>query len=359
MPVSDMKWMDEVLDSTGPAGVSWQGPRPNKAKVFESYKFGDTLGTGGFAVVRLATCRSTGKNCAMKVMTLPNPKESGGHNERENIFYEIGLLARLQSEYIIRLDEFFVENNKVYLATELLAGGDLLDAVIESGSYDESMARRIFRRVVLGVQYLHSEGITHRDIKLENLLLGDKFDLSTVKICDLGLAKKATDRLVHSACGTPQYVSPEVVNSKKGDAHGPSVDTWACGVVLFILLCGYPPFAHKTETTLYALICAGDYSFTQSSVWEVITDDAKDLIRSFLTVNQSTRITADDALRHPWFQNSSLESETCMSLGLTQSALKKYRGKFKSAVNAIRTINRVNRLVGISGGASVRRSVYL
>jgi len=115
-----------VLDSTGPAGVSWQGARPNKAKVFESYKFGDTLGTGGFAVVRLATCRSTGKNCAMKVMTLPNPKESGGHNERENIFYEIGLLARLQSEYIIRLDEFFVENNKVYLATELLAGRALV-----------------------------------------------------------------------------------------------------------------------------------------------------------------------------------------------------------------------------------------
>lgn len=152
--------------------------------------------------------------------------------------------AGLDSEYVIRLHEFFVEGNAVYLATELLAGGDLLDAVIEAGSYDESMARRIFMRVLQGVQYMHTAGITHRDMKLENLLLGSKSDLDTVKICDLGLAKKATEKLMEAVCGTPQYVSPEVVTSKPGQSFGPEVDNWACGVILFILLSGGGWAAH-------------------------------------------------------------------------------------------------------------------
>jgi serine/threonine protein kinase len=123
-------------------------------------------------------------------------------------------------------------------AATLLAGGDLLDAVIDAGSYDESMARRIFKRVLLGTQYMHDAGITHRDMKLENLLLGAGGNMESVKICDLGLAKKATEKLMEAVCGTPQYVSPEVVNSKPGQSYGPEVDNWACGVILFILLSG-------------------------------------------------------------------------------------------------------------------------
>ena len=115
----------------------------------------------------------------------------------------------------------------MYLATELLAGGDLLDAVLECGKYDEIMARSIFRRVLLGMKYLHDTGITHRDMKLENLLLGERHDLDSVKICDLGLAKKATEQLMKAVCGTPQYVSPEVIASSPGQTYGPGVDNWA------------------------------------------------------------------------------------------------------------------------------------
>lgn len=160
------------------------GARPKPMKVRDAYSFGDVIGAGGFAEVKLATNKSTGKQCAMKCMTLP--KGAKAQRQRDDVFYEVGLLARLDSEYVIRMYEFFVEGGEVFLATELLAGGDLLDAVIDAGRYDESMARKIFRRVLMGVQYLHDVGITHRDMKLENLLLGR--ERGTPFVCSISVS---------------------------------------------------------------------------------------------------------------------------------------------------------------------------
>ena len=333
------------MDIAAPEGSSGEGgARPSSKLVNDEYEFGDTLGSGGFAVVRLATKKSTGKQVAMKIMNLP--KSQKRQNERDDIFYEVGLLAKLDSEYIIRLDEFFVEDNKVYLATELLAGGDLLDAVIAAGRYDEFTAMRIFQRVLLGMKYLHQVGITHRDMKLENLLLGSETDLNTVKICDLGLAKKATERLMKAVCGTPQYVSPEVVNAKPGDAFGAEVDNWACGVILFILLGGYPPFANADEDKLYEQIKVGKFSFKQSKVWEVISEEAKDLVKAFLRVDPGGRMTAETALNHPWFKKTESSETPAPSLAETQVELKKnFRRMFKGAVSAVRSTLRASNIV--------------
>ena len=344
---------EAVLDAAAPVGAVGPGARPTAAAVNDVYTFGETLGTGGFAVVRRATHRASGKTVAMKVMNLPSGKDK--QSERDDIFHEIGLLSKLDSDFVIRSDEFFVEGDKVYLATELLAGGDLLDAVMEAGNYDESMARRIFKRVLLGMDYIHGMGITHRDMKLENLLLADRSDLDSVKICDLGLAKKSTEKIMETVCGTPQYVSPEVITSQPGSSFGPGVDNWACGVILYILLSGYPPFAAQSEKRLYKLIKAGKYSFDLtaedgSNVWNAVSNEAKDLIGAFLTVDESKRMTASEGLNHPWFSVDGLSAD----LSNAQTQLKRnYRRIFKSAVKAVMSTKRMSKLMAGFSGASV------
>lgn len=152
----------------------------------------------------------TGVEYAMKVIKLPSRHKRAFKQE---IFYEIGLLSKMDSPYVIKLREFFVESERIIMVTELLEGGDLFDAVVASGHYDEHMAKKVFRRILLGVQYLHEVGVTHCDLKLENLLLASKTDLDSVKICDLGLAKKANARSSSLPSGTPEYISPEVLEA--------------------------------------------------------------------------------------------------------------------------------------------------
>mmetsp|Transcript_8097 Transcript_8097/g.36830 ORF Transcript_8097/g.36830 Transcript_8097/m.36830 type:complete len:756 (+) Transcript_8097:297-2564(+) len=341
-----------------------RGARPNPRPVADLYAFGATIGRGGFAEVRRAKHMETGLEYAMKVIKLPSRHKRAFKQE---IFYEIGLLSKMDSPYVIKLREFFVESDRIIMVTELLEGGDLFDAVVASGHYDERMAKRVFRRILLGVQYLHEVGVTHCDLKLENLLLASKTDLDSVKICDLGLAKKVSARSSSLPSGTPEYISPEVLEANlmadaaegRGalpQAHGPSVDNWACGVLLFVLLAGYTPFAHEDEHTMYELIRTGNFNFTQSSVWEDVSGDAKDLIERFLTVDEKQRMTAERALAtHPWLGNSpvSLNGDAQyrdppttprVHLDNVQKNLQKERdtGKlFKGAVNAVLAINRV------------------
>ena len=332
--VLDAAAIDSSVHGKSP-GRKVKGARPNPRPVAELYHFGQTIGRGGFAEVRRATHKVHGTDHAMKIIKLP---KTGQRAFREEIFYEIGLLANMDSPYIVKLHEFFVESDRIIMVTELLEGGDLFDAVVACGHYDERMAKRIFRRILLGVRYLHEVGVTHCDLKLENLLLESETDLDSVKICDLGLAKKASARSRYLPSGTPEYISPEVLeanmagtdpghggNGEKGSesvpqAHGPSVDNWACGVLLFVLLAGYSPFAHEDEHTMYELIRTGNFNFTQSPVWENVSADAKDLIEKFLTVDESRRMTAERALlTHPWLVERTL-TPTGAGLGTNGSA---------------------------------------
>ncbi len=377
--ILDAAAIDSSVHGKSP-GRQAKGARPSPKPVAELYHFGQTIGRGGFAEVRRATHKVHGTDHAMKIIKLP---KTGQRAFKEEIFYEIGLLANMDSPYIVKLQEFFVESDRIIMVTELLEGGDLFDAVVACGHYDEHMAKRIFRRILLGVRYLHEVGVTHCDLKLENLLLASKTDLDSVKICDLGLAKKASARSRFLPSGTPEYISPEVLeanmagadqgagqsgeNGSKSvpQAHGPSVDNWACGVLLFVLLAGYTPFAHEDEHAMYELIRTGNFNFTQSPVWENVSRDAKDLIEKFLTVDESQRMTAERALAtHPWLverapnavaaTNGSGWEATPMTprvhLESVQKNLKKEReaGKlFKGAVNAVIAMNRVAQ--GVSG----------
>jgi len=294
-------------------------------KVRDIYKLGRTLGTGGFAVVKLGTDKSTGEEFAIKIMALPEIGRQTWDNEntREDIFKEIDILVGMEHENVIYMKEYFEENNKVYLVTELLLGGELLDAVLERGSYSESDARLCFAQLLSGIDYLHSRGVVHRDLKLENLLLANPQDITKVKIADFGLAKKAQENQMETICGTPQYVAPEVIQGTPGLMYSPAVDLWSAGVVLFILLGGYPPFYDDSEPALFQQIRKGEFTF-DDPVWDTISDNATDLIRHLLTTDAEARLTAAQALEHPWIKDADKAKKG--TLTLTRKNLAKHVG---------------------------------
>jgi len=282
------------------------------ATVREVYKIGRTLGTGGFSVVKLATERSTGGVWACKIMTLPKAGKNTGDGEstREDILKEVEILMSLSHPNIIYLKEYFEETGRVYVIMEYLGGGELLDALLNKeksadgleAHYSEADARLIFKQLIAGVKYLHDIGIVHRDLKLENLLLTKKGDLSTIKIADFGLAKKYAQSQLSTICGTPQYVAPEVIRGGSTPyTYTKKCDLWSCGIILFILLGGYPPFYDESEPKLFRKIRGGKYNM-QDPVWDLMSDESKDLIAKLLEVDPEKRLNISQVLEHPWMQ---------------------------------------------------------
>eukprot|EP00232_Nephroselmis_pyriformis_P005275 CAMPEP_0182912870 /NCGR_PEP_ID=MMETSP0034_2-20130328/37742_1 /TAXON_ID=156128 /ORGANISM="Nephroselmis pyriformis, Strain CCMP717" /LENGTH=314 /DNA_ID=CAMNT_0025049563 /DNA_START=136 /DNA_END=1080 /DNA_ORIENTATION=- len=266
--------------------------------IHEVYDIKETLGTGGFSVVKLGIHKQTGKGFAVKIMKIPDGPKA--EKERGHILKEIALLQTMDHKSVIKLYEVYDEGQKVYLVTELLTGGELLDALLECGQYSEHDAKVVFRQLIEGLQYLHSFDIVHRDLKLENLLLSKKGDMTTVKIADFGLAKRATEgQQFSTVCGSPLYVAPEVIQSKRKEAYSNAVDYWSAGVVLYILLAGYPPFDDDNEQLLFQKIRNGQYDFDDEG-WKNVSENAKDLIRGLLEVDHNKRLTAAKILSHPW-----------------------------------------------------------
>eukprot|EP00210_Caulerpa_lentillifera_P007239 g6926.t1 len=313
--------------------------------VKDNYKLGRILGTGGFSAVKLATERRTLQQYACKIMTLPDQDETveDHENSRGDIFKEIEILCFAEHENVMFLKEFYIEGDKVYLITELLSGGELLDAVLQRGNYSEADACSCFRQLLKGIAYLHSKGIVHRDLKLENLMLASQDDIATIRIVDFGLAKRLSHGVNRMAtvCGTPQYVAPEIIqgNSER-PGYSKSVDLWSAGVILFILLGGYPPFDDENESVMFEQIKRGMFTFNDP-VWDNISVSAKNLIRRLLTVNPDVRLTAEECLEHDWFSICLPETP----LTTTTANLKmNYERQIKKAVNVVLTVNKVKRL---------------
>ncbi|KAL6759504.1 kinase-like domain-containing protein [Haematococcus lacustris] len=179
----------------------------------------------------------------------------------------------------------------------MLTGGELLEEVLSRGSFTEQEARCCFVQLLRGIQYLHSRGVVHRDLKLENVLLASAGDIRHIKIADFGLAKR-----IAPDAGLQTYVAPEVIMGLKGHQYGPGVDMWSAGVVLFILLGGYPPFWSESEPVMFEQIRKGAFTFNDP-VWAFVTQEAKDLICSLLVTDPEHRLTATQALAHPWVSN--------------------------------------------------------
>ena len=182
---------------------------------------------------------------------------------------------------------------------ELMEGGELFDRLVEVEHYTEKQAVEAFRPLVDAIRYCHSLGIVHRDLKPENLLYKTKDEDSLLKVSDFGFSKflipKAQEQLF-TACGTPTYVAPEIIGNFGYDAK---VDCWSLGVILYVMLCGYPPFYAEENNELFQLIKDCDYEF-HMPYWENISEDAKDLIKKLLVADPKKRLSADEILKHPW-----------------------------------------------------------
>eukprot|EP00887_Chlorella_sp_A99_P006947 scaffold2.g6947.t1 len=293
--------LDDKLDKVPKAAADPMAHVTGKQRagsLREVYKVGKTLGTGGFSVVKTVTDRGTGQQFACKIMSLPPPGKSVSDNEstRADIFKEIDILIALRHPNIVNMKEYFEENNKVYLIMELLEGGELLDAVIDKGHYSEEDARTCFVQLINAIQYLHSKGIVHRDLKLENLLLSRRKDISAIKLADFGLAKRfGGAAALSTVCGTPQYVAPEIIKGGPATEYGPECDLWSAGVILFILLGG---------------------------VWDLISNEAKDLIKTLLVVDASKRLTCEQVLSHPWVTAAARDSGRKRDLLATMSKMR-------------------------------------
>jgi len=313
--------------------------------VKQKYSIGEVLGTGNFAEVRTATEKATGEKYAIKIIEL-------GANSDENIVRrEIEILGQLKHPNIIEMKEVFEKKSmtgkrKMYIVMELVTGGELFDRIVTKKTFKESEARTVVKAVFEALVYVHARGIAHRDLKPENLLYKNKDEDSPVKVADFGLAKlyepDAAEGL-HTTCGTPGYVAPEVLRpADKKRGYDAQVDMWSAGVILYILLCGFPPFYEEDQNKLFRQIVKGNYTFP-SPEWDKISPDAIDLVRKCLQVDPNDRITPAQALEHPWMMAA---SQTLGAEIVTEN-LKKYlrRQKFKRVKNAIIAVGRMQMLL--------------
>ncbi|XP_028849122.1 calcium/calmodulin-dependent protein kinase type 1B isoform X1 [Denticeps clupeoides] len=266
-------------------------PRKKAEDISAAYELKEKLGEGSFSEVRVAQHIRSRRLVAVKCIRKRALK--GKESMLEN---EIAVLRRINHENIVSLLDTFETPSKLYLVMTLLTGGELLDRILERGSYTERDASRVIRQVLEAVKYLHQLGIVHRDLKPENLLYDTPLEDSKIVISDFGLSKMEDQGVLSTACGTPAYVAPELLQQK---TYGKEVDLWALGIISFILLCGYPPFYDENDTQLYKQIIKAEYEF-DSPYWDEISDSAKDFIAHLLQKDPEKRYTCEQALQHPW-----------------------------------------------------------
>jgi calcium/calmodulin-dependent protein kinase I len=251
------------------------------------------LGVGNFSVVKLGTNRETGQSCAIKVVD-----KTGVKNKPDMLTNEVGILLKVDHPNIIKLLDLFDTPNVLYLVMELVTGGELFDKIVEREQYSENDAQIVMKQLFRAIEYLHNEaGIVHRDLKPENLLLATDDDDAPIKIADFGLSKIYSEEMMSTACGTPGYVAPEIL---KCEGYDKEVDLWSAGVIMYIILCGYPPFYDENDAVLFENIMDGRFEF-HSPYWDNICEEAKDLIKKLLVVDPRKRLTATEALKHHWF----------------------------------------------------------
>uniref|UniRef100_A0A0R3S6H6 Protein kinase domain-containing protein n=1 Tax=Elaeophora elaphi TaxID=1147741 RepID=A0A0R3S6H6_9BILA len=290
------------------------------------YEFKDVLGTGAFSKVFLAEQISE-PGFLVAIKCIDKKALKGKEESLEN---EIKVLRKLRHSNIVQLYDTFDEKQYVYLVMELVTGGELFDRIVAKGSFTERDASILMRQVLEAAAFMHENGVVHRDLKPENLLYYDQTEDSKIMISDFGLSKIEESGVMATACGTPGYVAPEVLQQKP---YGKAVDIWSIGVITYILLCGYPPFYDENDANLFAQIIRGEYEF-DSPYWDEISESAKDFISHLMCCDPEQRYTCHQALAHPWINGDTAGTKDIHCL--VASHLKKSLAKrnWKKAFNA-------------------------
>ncbi len=257
------------------------------------YTLGKEIGRGGFSVVVEAVKKGTNEKVAVKRIR----KDQVEGDDIKLLLREVQIMRNLNHPNILKLHEVFENDEEFSLVMELVTGKELFDKIVEKGQYGEREAANIVRQIVSAVEYLHANGIAHRDLKPENLLSSvDEKGNEFIKIADFGFSKNFGEDKLKTSCGSPGYVAPEVLTNEDYDN---SVDMWSVGVIIYILLCGYPPFYADNAPALFKKIMDVKYDFDDPA-WENISNDAKDLIRHLLVKEPSKRYTAKECSTNPW-----------------------------------------------------------
>eukprot|EP00980_Cylindrotheca_fusiformis_P016948 scaffold5159_cov112-Cylindrotheca_fusiformis.AAC.2 len=301
--ISDMlNAMDKKDESSGSVHMSSDEEKPQEFRMsmmhkknFEAtYELGKKIHAGSFAIVHECFHRRWQISYAVKIIT-----RDGKPQTDEAVLHEVAIMNKLDHPNIVKVVDFFEEDDKYYVVMELLAGGDVFDRIIDMKSYTENDARGLAKLLIETVGYIHSTGHAHRDIKPQNLLL------------------------------VPSYVAPEILKSEPYDQQ---CDMWSCGVVLYSLLCGYTPFADDNQEKMFERIKIGDFRFDPKD-WGGISQGAKDLISGLLVVNPDERLSAGKALQSTWItQDQAVLSDRDLSGTVEQ--IKKRRPRLRDLARA-------------------------
>ncbi|CAG9320382.1 unnamed protein product [Blepharisma stoltei] len=261
------------------------------------YKIGNKIGEGAFSSVRRIKHRETLEKRAVKTV---HKKKLRNESERQMIFNEVSILSKLDHPNILKIYEFYQDEKNYYIITEFCSGGELFEKIIRDGNLSEGLAASYMRQLLAVLVYLHDRHVVHRDIKPENLVLSSSEPDSILKVIDFGTAQAYTPgEKMHTRFGTPYYIAPEVLAQR----YDEKCDMWSAGVNMYILLSGMPPFGGNSDHEILNKVKTGRYSFP-SPEWDSISFEAKDLIEKMLTFDPERRISAREALAHPWLLNA-------------------------------------------------------
>merc|ERR1719156_145974 len=274
----------------------------NTGKITEQYDMEKKkLGEDSYGSVCKAKNKASGSIRAVKTISKSQMKNI------ERFKQEIAIMKMMDHPNIIKLYETFEDHRNIYLIMEICSGGELFDRIIETGHFTEVQAAIVMQQILRGIFYMHEIKLTHRDLKPENFLFQtkDPIEKCTLKIIDFGLSCKFSEGTVLTTkAGTPYYVAPQVLAGK----YDQLADLWSCGVIMYVLLCGYPPFYGETDADVLTKVRLGNFTFNAAD-WKNVSEDAKNLIRMLLKMNPRDRYTAEQSMNHVWIKNKAPKAQ--------------------------------------------------
>jgi len=336
--VKDWDETDEATNSDGAAKNQLLTKLRPTLKFADVYVLGNRIYEGNSCTVWECEHKHQGGKFAVKIVDRDFDKNQDPNqpSNADGVLHEVAVLNSLDHEYIVKIIDFFDEPDNYYLVMERMEGGDVFDRLLEKKTYTERDARELAIFLLEAVGYLHNRGICHRDLKPQNILLKYKDDDSEIKLADFSFACRVhTPQSLTRRCGTPHYVSPEIL---KNIPYDQSTDMWSVGVILYVILCGYAPFSDDNQAQLFSKVRVGEYDFNGEE-WKNVSEDAKDLIRHLLVVDPRRRWSAMQALQCRWLREDTVKLE---GIDLTRNlqGMKKKRLSFKHVAKTIIWLNR-------------------
>jgi len=328
------------------------GDSKQRGKLAAHYVIMNKLGRGNFAVVRKVQRKSDGKFFAAKIIT----KKAMKPKDLKLLGDEVNILKQLSHPNINRLIETFDTKNHLYIVLELLSGENLFENIVKQKNYTEYDAAHVVKQVARACEYMHPRGVIHRDLKPENLVYLDQ-KKEHICVTDFGLSKSVENEgdLMKTACGTPAFVAPEILRQERYDSQ---VDMWSLGVILYTMLCGYPPFIERNLPTLYKTIKSGKVKFDRR-YWRKISPEAKECVCGLLTVDATKRLTPVELLKHKWLN---LKAKSAVNLFDSEGYDRRFKryvilAKLQRGVDMILFLNRLKRAATMMVASESGRAV--